>query len=150
MTDIATDTDAFRQVLVAIDDTPVAEEILRRAGALIRNGGASLTVLHVATPIASSFDTARGHARAERSARKAGERLLEEARVILGTSGAAAELHFGDPAEIICRRAADIGADVVVVGSRGLGKIEALVLGSVSDAVVRRAPCSVLVVRPTV
>jgi nucleotide-binding universal stress UspA family protein len=38
-------------------------------------------------------------------------------------------------------------ADVIVVGSRGLGAVQRLLLGSVSTAVVQRAPCSVLVVR---
>jgi nucleotide-binding universal stress UspA family protein len=40
------------------------------------------------------------------------------------------------------------GADVIVVGSRGLGAVGRFVLGSVSDHVVRHAGCPVLVVRP--
>jgi nucleotide-binding universal stress UspA family protein len=44
--------------------------------------------------------------------------------------------------------AADVGADVIVVGSHGRGAIERLLLGSVSEQVVRHAPCPVLVVRP--
>jgi nucleotide-binding universal stress UspA family protein len=39
------------------------------------------------------------------------------------------------------------GADLIILGSRGHGKLEELLLGSVSDAVVREAPCSVLIVR---
>jgi nucleotide-binding universal stress UspA family protein len=57
----------------------------------------------------------------------------------------AAEIHFSDAAEVICRRAVDIRADLMVVGSRGLGGIERLLVGS--GAVVRGAPCPVLVVR---
>jgi hypothetical protein len=48
---------------------------------------------------------------------------------------------------VAIRRAADIGADLVVVGSRRLGRIDRLLLGSVSGAVVWCAPCSVLVIR---
>ncbi len=44
--------------------------------------------------------------------------------------------------------AEEIGADVIVVGSHGRGAIERLLLGSVSEQVVRHAPCPVLVVRP--
>jgi nucleotide-binding universal stress UspA family protein len=59
----------------------------------------------------------------------------------------ATELHFGDPAAVICRRAEELGADLLVLGSRGLGMLDRLLLGSVNSAVVQRAPCSVLVVR---
>jgi nucleotide-binding universal stress UspA family protein len=53
----------------------------------------------------------------------------------------------GQPAvEILA--AADEGADLVIVGARGLGTLGRLVLGSVSDRVVDHAPCPVLVVKP--
>ena len=58
------------------------------------------------------------------------------------------ELHAGDPADVICRRARELDADLIVVGSRGLGTLDRFLLGSVSAAVAQRAPCSVLVVRP--
>jgi nucleotide-binding universal stress UspA family protein len=50
----------------------------------------------------------------------------------------------GVPAQALCEEAA--GAGVLVVGSRGLGAFTALVLGSVSHALVRAAPCAVVVV----
>jgi nucleotide-binding universal stress UspA family protein len=52
----------------------------------------------------------------------------------------------GDPDEGIVRVAAQIDASLVVIGSRGLEGIKAL--SSVSERVVRMAPCSVLVARP--
>ena len=53
----------------------------------------------------------------------------------------------GDAARVICDVAAQVEADMVVVGSRGLGFAKRAVLGSVSTHVVRNAPCPVLVVR---
>ncbi|HEV8641960.1 MAG TPA: universal stress protein [Methylomirabilota bacterium] len=53
----------------------------------------------------------------------------------------------GDPREEIVRIAEEWGADLVVVGARGLGAVKGFLLGSVSLAVVRHAPCSVLVVK---
>ena len=53
----------------------------------------------------------------------------------------------GDAGTEICRLAAELPADVVVVGSRGRGAIRRALLGSVSTQVVNRAPCSVLVTR---
>jgi nucleotide-binding universal stress UspA family protein len=141
--------DAFTHVLVAVDGSPAADAALLRAVALAGRIGANLTVLHVAEParLPSSFDPPRTYALAESTARLHGERILADARALAGGVPLATEMHFGDPSEVICRRATELGADLVVVGSRGLGAIERVLLGSVSDAVIRCAPCSVLVVR---
>jgi nucleotide-binding universal stress UspA family protein len=53
----------------------------------------------------------------------------------------------GRPAEEITAAAREPGVDLVVVGARGLGRVKRLVLGSVSDRVLRHADCPVLVVK---
>ncbi len=52
------------------------------------------------------------------------------------------------PAEAILERAEEVGADMIVVGSRGEGAIDRLRHGSTSTRVLHDAPCSVLVVKP--
>jgi nucleotide-binding universal stress UspA family protein len=55
---------------------------------------------------------------------------------------------IGKPAEEILRLAESIGADMILVGTKGLSGIERAVLGSVAERIVREAGCSVEVVRP--
>jgi nucleotide-binding universal stress UspA family protein len=64
-----------------------------------------------------------------------------------GASVTEAHLMSGRADEEIIFRAEQVGADLVVVGSRGLGGVRRALMGSVSDSVVRHAHCPVLVVR---
>ncbi len=54
----------------------------------------------------------------------------------------------GEPATVICMLAEELNAAAVVIGTRGHGGLKRAVLGSVSDHVVRNAPCSVIVTGP--
>lgn len=68
-------------------------------------------------------------------------------RAVLGADAAIDQrVDSGDPASAICGAAGDLGVDLVVVGSHGKGFISRVVLGSVSEHVVRHSPCPVLVV----
>jgi len=64
-----------------------------------------------------------------------------------GKSNVKTEMREGNVARGIVEFAEEIGADAIVMGCRGLGDIDSLLLGSVSHKVSSLAPCSVLVVR---
>ena len=75
--------------------------------------------------------------------------VVDEARIGLTERGFAIEtdVAVGDPRMEIVRQAEEWKAELVVVGARGLGMVKRLLLGSISDAVARHAPCSVLIVK---
>ena len=78
------------------------------------------------------------------------EARAELARTAAMLTGVAVEqvIEAGDAADTICRVAERLGVDAIVVGSHGRTRLRRLFLGSVSEHVVRHAPCPVLVVRP--
>jgi nucleotide-binding universal stress UspA family protein len=77
-----------------------------------------------------------------------GEDLLNQASAIIDSRvEIKRELLFGDPAESIIKVAETRGCDLIVMGSRGLGKLSSLLLGSKTQKVVSLASCPVLVVK---
>ena len=81
----------------------------------------------------------------QRAAQEAVERVAEELRSI--TANVDTIVRSGAPADQIIRAADDLEADLIVVGGRGKGAVEAIVLGSVAYRVLHHAPCPVLVTR---
>ena len=83
--------------------------------------------------------------------RDAAEEILGAAVSALGLDGNASVETVaieGDPGRALCDLAAERGATVLVAGSRGRGGLKRAVLGSVSDHLVRNAPCPVLLSGP--
>jgi len=100
----------------------------------------------VASPLAVSggwSEFPRGHG--PPTARMAAERAADRLREV----GLAAEavVREGDPKRVLLDEATNFGADCIVVGAKGHGRLERLLLGSVSAAIAARAHCSVEVVR---
>jgi nucleotide-binding universal stress UspA family protein len=79
-----------------------------------------------------------------------GEAIVQAALSVLDLPGAETQVLMGEPATELGLFAQEVGATVLVVGSRGRGPIKRAFLGSVSDHLVRHAPCPVLVVRDDV
>lgn len=97
---------------------------------------AGLTVLHVHTPGGPDAPDKR-----------AAQAQLESVHPANPSIAVRHALREGDAAAEIVKYAADMGADVIVLGTHGRTGVDRLVLGSVAERVVRDAPCSVLVVK---
>ena len=59
-----------------------------------------------------------------------------------------ARVELGNPADVVLRIAAEEGSSLIVIGATGKGHVAELVLGSVSDEVIRKSHLPVLVVKP--
>jgi nucleotide-binding universal stress UspA family protein len=77
-----------------------------------------------------------------------GRTVVEKGAAALGVEGIEMLVRRGDPGAALCAVAAERSAQAIVMGSRGRGGIKRAFLGSVSDYVVRNAPCTVVITRP--
>jgi nucleotide-binding universal stress UspA family protein len=78
---------------------------------------------------------------------EAANAAIGAARSELGLMNVEVRILAGEPGEAICQLAAEVSAEAIVVGTRGRGRLKRALLGSVSDHVVRNAPCSVVVTK---
>jgi nucleotide-binding universal stress UspA family protein len=146
----------FRSILVGTDGSDTAREAVRQAVDLARELGAGLQVVSAYGPVSA--------ARLREEERQAPpdvqwtigpredveailEAVVEEARA----AGVRADIHArqGDPADAILDVAEETGADLIVVGNKGMTGAKRFLLGSVPNKVSHHAPCSVLIIRTT-
>jgi nucleotide-binding universal stress UspA family protein len=145
---------SLKNILLPTDFSEPSDVAVRYAKALAENFGSSLHVLHVLeesnlTWVASEGFTpplgldVRGEV--EKSARERLERALTDAE----RQKYRARLVFrvGNPFVEIVRYAREENVDLIVMGTHGRGLIAHMLLGSVAERVVRKAPCPVLTVR---
>ena len=135
------------RVLFATDGSSDA----RAAAAFLRRlpwaAGSRLRIVSVIEPRPSPLDLPGVQGYYDALAAEGG-RVVDEARISLsGAAPSETALLGGVPRDEIVREATDWEADLVVVGARGLGLVDAWLLGSVSLAVARRVECAVLIVK---
>jgi nucleotide-binding universal stress UspA family protein len=142
-----------RQILVAVDFSPVTGAVLAVTRDLATGHAAAVHLVHVAPPepafVGHALDAPEMRDVVARELREE-HRRLHALAADLGRAGLAvtALCIQGPTVEKIVGLAERIGADLVVVGSHGRGALARALLGSVSEGVLRQAPCPVLVVPP--
>jgi nucleotide-binding universal stress UspA family protein len=150
----------FQRILVPIDGSKSAGDALLHALQLAKIHGSEVEVLHVMTftedlpPDVSAKKTSPPDWWIEdyiSRVRKNDEKMLGDAIDLAKNMGlgdrVVSKLLIGKPGDLIVSEASQGGFDLVVIGSRGLGGIKELVLGSVSHKVVNESKVPVLVVK---
>jgi nucleotide-binding universal stress UspA family protein len=146
------------KLLLAVDDSPYATAVVESVIASFRPEGSEVRVLHVLewpAPLPLSLAFAEGASAAadvvafhDAARHRAGE-VVDQAASRLRAAGfhVIDEVREGDARHAILDCAAEWQPEVIVLGSHGRRGIGRFLLGSVSEGVVRHAPCSVYVVR---
>ena len=136
-------------VAVGTDGSATAARAIEQAAEIARRFGAKLVLL-------SAFSDSGSTAVAEEDielqwATNSSARvrsILERLQAELGQSGVDCEIRAdeGDPADVLVRLAEECGADLLVIGNKGMKR---RLLGSVPNTVTHKAECSVLVIKTT-
>lgn len=140
-------------VLLTTDGSELAAEAIETGLQLLGSGHrlVALTVVAPASPALSLSPMGPGPdpTLADELEARTMREQTEELRSLLDRLGvqADARVEVGDAGDTICSVAEEIGADVVVIGSHGNGRLKEILLGSVSHHVLHHAPCPVLTVR---
>jgi nucleotide-binding universal stress UspA family protein len=147
----------FQRIVVAFNDTPEAHQAFEKALSLAKEFRAELFILEVEGIPLSTMAPAYAYpmwtppplegpdVSQEASIKEQLQQLCEEA----GTKGVTArwEYRTGPAGDLICAYAQEVGADLVVLGRRGLRGVSEMILGSISNHVMHHGPCSVLIVQ---
>jgi len=143
--------DRVAVILAAVDTSAHASLIVEAAARLARRNWdhAQLNILHVCkTGFLDRPPPGGGHSSDLRE--EARNYLEHHVRMARRQTNApvSGQLVVGDPIDEILRAAEALSADMIVLSTHDSAGLERLLLGSVTEAVVRRARCAVLVVRP--
>jgi nucleotide-binding universal stress UspA family protein len=142
-------------VVIATDGSSSSEKAVALAAGISWPVGTKLYVLTVVEPpepvISADWVAAGAYTNDRHTAEldSRGQHIVDRAAAILKPTGGELQCHVlhGRPATRIALKATEIGADLIIVGSRGQGTIASMILGSVSGELADHAPCPVLVAR---
>lgn len=138
----------FQKILVAVDHSPQAVWAAQMAGEMARTTGAKIALIHayrvdpgyaleMATPVEDLIADLQ----------ETGQELLKQTRRLIPAEVEVSELvSDGEPAQQIVDAAEKWGAQLIVMGTHGRGRIAHFLLGSTADSVIRMARCPVLTV----
>jgi universal stress protein A len=142
------------KILLAVDDSECSREAVKQVSAYFNPQTTQIKLLHVISPpyYSTPPQMARGYAPEMEAVEKNVGAEMEHFAEMLRSAGFPVDsaVETGEVRSMIIDFAANWGADLIVMGSRGYKGLTRLLLGSVAESVVRHAHCSVLVIREPV
>ncbi len=138
----------FKKILLPVDGSPHADEATEKALALAKEGKAEVIILYCMEKVPSLIGGAAREEIIHEEEREA-KGFLEQYRVRFAEAGIQTRPRavHGAPAEVILATSEEEKCDLIVMGTRGLGGFESLLMGSVTNKVLNHTDVPVLVVR---
>jgi len=133
-------------IVFPTDFSSASAAALPHAATLAKQSGARLLVVHVQEPPLPQGGGELSFALPEPDTARVAA-MLEEVRPLDRSVPVAHRLAMGDPAAEVCRIATEEGATLIVLGTHGRSGVLRLLMGSVAESILRRAPCPVLAYR---
>ena len=140
---------ALKAILHPTDFSPHSDYAFRLACSLARDHGARVVVLHVVVTLGAEI-VPYGEAATELQPEGYRRHLWDDLRRVQSPDSAVTVEHRlaeGEPAEQILDTARETSCDLIVLGTHGRTGLDRLLMGSVAEQVVRKAPCPVLTVK---
>jgi nucleotide-binding universal stress UspA family protein len=137
-----------KTILVPTDFSKASDAALPHAEALAKSSGARLLIVHVEEPPLAYGGGELYYGLPEPSSERI-LAMLEDVRPQDPAVPFAHRLTMGDPAGEIVKIAGEQQVDMIVLGTHGRSGVMRFLMGSVAEAIVRRAPCPVLIYRAT-
>jgi universal stress protein A len=134
------------KILFPTDFSPFGQEALHWATALARDSGATMVIVHVEEP-PMAYGGGEMYIPVEEGDRDELRKALVQVVPTDHNVPFEHKLLVGDPATAIVTTAEDENADLIVLGTHGRTGLTRLLMGSVAEAVVRKAKCPVLTVK---
>jgi nucleotide-binding universal stress UspA family protein len=154
----------YRKILVGYDGSAPSKRALVKAASLAKALNAELKIVvgtepsrssghpHILIPTKIGSELDQEHVRIREEAVAKAAKAVDEINNSLKmpsdkVTSSVAEVHEGEPSRLILSQSETFGADLIVVGSRGLSALDKFILGSVSTAVVNKSTIDVLIVK---
>ena len=139
--------------LIPVDGSEPSEDAVKHLLTYLGwiKGGVTVHLLNVQPrlPYGKRVSSVVGHDRIAHYQQEDGEAALKAARKVLDKAGVTHHwsISVGEPAEAIVQYASENGCDQILMGTRGMGSLSGLVMGSVATRVIELSPVPVLLVK---
>ncbi len=139
----------FNKIVLAVDGSEISRNAVKYAIELARQSNGTIIAIHVIPPIDVMDIETFNPEKILEGLKEEGKKILSEVDELAAKAGVKVQtsIETGVPFEKICAVAEALGCDLILMGSHGRTGIGKVLIGSVTERVISRATCPVLVVR---